>query len=89
MCCGLTSGLVVSRQSAPGSIRATALDPYDAERPPQIFGKQDLAGQRLLTEEGSITSMEVARAIAAKLLPEEVRSASLNKRLAEIDTALM
>ena len=62
---------------------------YNTVQPPSVFGKCDLEGARLLTEEGSITSMEVARAIAAKLLPEEVRSASLNKRLAEIDTALM
>ena len=62
---------------------------YNTAQPPSVFGKRDLEGARLLTEEGSITSMEVARAIAAKLLPEEVRSASLNKRLAEIDTALM
>ena len=61
---------------------------YDAERPPQIFGKQDLAGQRLLTEEGSITATEVAKAIAGNLLPAAVRDARLNKRLAEIDTAL-
>ena len=62
---------------------------YNTVQPPSVFGKCDLEGARLLTEEGSITSMEVARAIAAKLLPEEVRSAGLNKRLAEIDTALM
>ena len=61
---------------------------YDAERPPQIFGKRDLAGQRLLTEEGSITATEVAKAIAGNLLPAAVRDARLNKRLAEIDTAL-
>ena len=62
---------------------------YNTAQPPSVFGKRDLEGARLLTEEGSITSMEVARAIAAKLLPKEIQSARLNKRLAEIDTALM
>ena len=53
---------------------------YGTKNPPAIFGKRDLDGNRLLTEEGSLTSNEVAMAIIDKLLPAQMRDADLNKK---------
>ena len=53
---------------------------YGTKNPPAIFGKRDLDGNRLLTEEGSLTSTEVAMAIIDKLLPAQMRDADLAQK---------
>lgn len=53
---------------------------YGTKNPPAVFGKRDLDGNRLLTEEGSLTSTEVAMAIIDKLLPPQVRDTDLAQK---------